>query len=316
MQTNPHLLNRQIQQVEEIPNSKLTFSVLQWNTLARCYTSSKHFPLLPREAIDFEVREKLLSQEIKSYNADVICLEEVDKTDLQFFKSLYSENEYSFSYAKKPHSKDGICILIKRPFELMEEEMIEHTNENKEKQNLVSQVVVAKQKKGDLEICLIVASCHLKAANFPQVRLNQAKQIIEVIEKKKQKYMELGYKKENMIVLVCGDFNDCHESESTQEFLQHKDLNLKSAFEDVEYTLFQKYGNREFTIKGVFDYVLHSDNLILTKKIGPPETQISEDGLLSLEFPSDHLSLFCELSLPETGETKKIESGFKMCSIF
>jgi len=304
MSTAQYLLNRQVQQVNESTSSKLTFSILQWNTLATCYTGQSHYPYLSKEVLAFNERSKLISQEIKSYNADVICLEEVDKNDLEFFKSLYSREEYSFSYIKKPHSKDGICIMIRKPFEVFDEEMIIHTKEEtKEKQNLVSQVVVAKQKKDDLEVCLIVTACHLKAANFPLVRLHQARQLIEVIENKKQKCMDLGYAKENIFIVVCGDFNTNPESEPVQEFLQHKDFNLKSVFDDFEYTLFQTYGDNVWTSKEVVDFVMHSDSLNVTKRSGPQDSsKVGEKGLLSSEFPSDHLSLFCELSLCEAVE--------------
>jgi len=299
MDSSLYLLNRQVRQMNEGTNSRLTFSVLQWNSLASCYTSDKHYPYAPKEILVFDERSKLIAQEIKSYNADVICLEEVDKNDLEFFKSLYSREEYSFSYIKKPHTKDGICIMIRKPFEVFDEEMIIHTKEEtNEKQNLVSQVVVAKQKKDDLEVCLIVTACHLKAADFPLVRLHQSRQLIEVIQQKKQKCMDLGYAQENIFVVVCGDFNANPQSECAQIFLQHKDLNLKSVFDDLEYTLFQTYGENAWTSKDVVDFVMHSDSLVVTKKNGPPDSsKVGEKGLFGAEFPSDHLTLFCELSL-------------------
>jgi len=311
METSSHLLGRQIQEISQVKDSKFLLRVLQWNCLARCYTSPKHFPTLSREIVEFDNRKDLISQEIKSYQADVICLEEVDKTDLKFFRGLYPEEEYSFSYAKKPHSRDGTCIMIKKTFEVIEEEIIEHTNEENQKDNLISQLVVAKHFDKGLQVCLIVATCHLKAdtwtSSCSHTRLRQAKQIVEAIEKKQKKCLEiLGQKKENIFVIVCGDFNDHPGTKPTEEFLKRRELGLKSAYHDTEYTLFQMYGFNEYTLKSVVDYVMYSDNLILTKKMNPTEPdRIGPDGLLAKEYPSDHLSLFCELAFPKEEESKK-----------
>jgi len=310
MEACPHLLNRQIQTVHDVTDPKFSLRVLQWNALARCYTSPKHYPLLSREIVEFDNRKDLISKEIKSYEADIICLEEVDKTDLKFFNSLYPET-YSFSHAKKPHSRDGTCIMIKKSFEIIEEAIIEHTNEEGQKDNLISQIVVAKHFDKEIQVCLIVVTCHLKAdtwtASCEHVRLRQAKQIIEAIEKKKQLCLELlGQKKENIFVIVCGDFNDNPGAKPTEEFLSHKELSLKSAYHDAEYTLFQMYGYNEYTLKSVVDYVMYSDNLVLTKKLSPPEEgKIGKDGLLDKEFPSDHLPLFCEFAFQGVQEESK-----------
>jgi len=73
--------------------------------------------------------------------------------------------------------------------------------------------------------------------------------------------------------------------------------NLTSVFHEEPFTLFQTYGDNLFTIKNTFDYVFHSENLWLVQKIGPPlKEKLRDDGLLSQEFPSDHLSLYCTLS--------------------
>lgn len=246
----------------------------------------------------------MISKEIISFDADVICLQEVDKRDLEFFKSILQS--HSFSYVKKPHSSDGTCILIRNTFELINVHDIIHTNPEQDnaKENLVSLVVEAKNKENNVHV--IVASTHLKADNFnapcTEKRMRQVKQIIEVMEQKKENYhRNPNNKKENLVLLVCGDFNDNKNSKVTQEFLQNKDFNLKSAFHDIEFTIFQSYGhteNSDYVTKNTIDYVMHSENLTVVNKISSPkEEMLRKDGLLSENFPSDHLSLFCTLSL-------------------
>jgi len=313
-----HLLNRQIKYIKRTQNSQLKFSVLQWNTLAKCYTSTKHFPTVAEEFLDFNYRKDFIQQEIKSFNADIICLQEVDVRDLEFFKSLYSEQEYSFSWIKKPHSKDGICIMIrKEKFEVVDTELIIHTKEDRiQQENLVSQVVVAKHTNQNCQAYVIVASCHFKAATLANpctdTRVRQASQIMEVMENKRQKCLnQLGAKEENVISLVCGDFNDSPNSAPVHEFLKNKEIGFKGAFDTEPYTLFQKYGSRDYIIKSVLDHVLYSKNLVLTKKISPPEEELVEEkGLVCENFPSDHLSLFAEFSLLENQNNFKTWNSF------
>src|SRR5688572_8647320 len=129
-------------------------------------------------------------------------------------------------------------MINKRTFEIIDTEIVEHYDPEKErKENLVSQINIAKHSNKNFEAYFIVAACHLKA-NTPQgtcsdTRARQANQLIEVIEKKKQKYLELnGNKKENICIIVCGDFNDFIHSECMQNFLTNKDFQLQSAFPD------------------------------------------------------------------------------------
>lgn len=294
------LLDRQLQEVAEVKDPQLGISVLTWNVLARNYSTSKHYPYLENEIKDMESRKPLLSEEITRFNPDVICLQEVDKKDTDFFSSIFKEGEYSFSYIKKPAVQDGNCIMIKKTFEVLETEIIEHIDPDKgTKGGLVSQVVVAKYARKDLPFYMIVATSHFKAdwqTSFSRIRLSQAKDILQVVEKKKEKCLELlGDNKSNLAVIVCGDFNEVPTGDAAQEFLNHKELALKNPFTDVPFTLYQTFG--DYLAKQSIDYLLHTENLKVTKKISHPEQEkLRKDGLLSLEYPSDHLSLYCELA--------------------
>lgn len=316
MEQSQHLLGRQVTEITRTANSKVNFSVLQWNVLAKCYASTETFPTVEPEYLDWDYRKNLIAQEIKNYNADVICLEEVDVRDLEFFKSLYPEDQYSFSYIKKPHSKDGICVMLrKEKFQVIDTDLITHLKEDGvQKENLVSQVVLAKYDNGGIDAYLILAACHLKAdspsADFTGTRLRQVRQIMDAVEKKRNHCLkELGANENNSITLVCGDFNEGPKEPAAQEFLKYKEIGLKSAFEDEPYTLFQTYGSSNYLIKSTVDHILYSKNLQLTKKIGAPaEGVVGENGLISKNFPSDHLSLFAEFSLVENQETPELSS--------
>src|SRR5688572_6742310 len=110
METKKLLFNREIKDIPHENTGKLKISVLQWNTLARCYSRAHYHPKLKPEIVSFDYRKNLIAEEIKTLNADLVCLEEVDETDLDFYKEVCNEETYSFRYAKKHFSKDGNCI--------------------------------------------------------------------------------------------------------------------------------------------------------------------------------------------------------------
>ena len=312
---NGFLLNRQVRSIADAQNAKLNFSVFQWNTLAKCLTSSKSFPHVPAEYLDFNYRKNLISQEIKKASADIICLEEVDDRDLEFFKSIYKEEEYSLSFAKKPQARDGIIIMMKKPmFEVIEIETIVHTKEDAtKKENLASHLVVAKHKSQDFEAYFIVAACHFKCGRSDEAiatRVRQASQIMEAIEKRRQNFIDsVGVSKDNIVTIVCGDLNDAPEQPSVAEFLKNKDTGFKGASFDDPFTLCQKYGPRDYVLKVVVDHIFYSKNTILTKKLSPAvEGAIGEQGLLGDTYPSDHLSLFAEFSFVENKPIKESNS--------
>jgi len=208
-------------------------------------------------------------------------------------------------------------MLRKGKFEVMDTELIVHTKEDGiQKENLVSQVVVAKHQNQNFQAYVVVGACHFKAATSAnrciETRVRQASQMMEVIEKKRQNLQnEFGATQDNIITLVCGDFNDSPGTLCVDEFLKNKEIGFKGAFDSELYTVFQKYGSRDYVIKFVVDHILYSKNLALTKKICPPADELVEEtGLVSDKFPSDHLSLFAEFSLLENQNSFKTWNSF------
>ena len=128
-------------------------------------------------------------------------------------------------------------------------------------------------------------------------RYRQSLEIIKVIKKKK----ELLECKQNakVGVIIAGDLNDLPSSSPLNNFLnKNNNLNLKSAFHDEPFTVYHKFPlifGLIFPFKGTIDYILHSTNLVVAKKlVSPRDEEVGNRGLLTEKFPSDHLNLFCE----------------------
>jgi len=86
-----NLFRRNLIEVNTLQQSRLNFNVFQWNTFGSNYSKPNKVPKVPAKYLDFNYRKNLLSQEIKNFNADLIFLQEVDFSDIPFFKSMGRE---------------------------------------------------------------------------------------------------------------------------------------------------------------------------------------------------------------------------------
>jgi mRNA deadenylase, exonuclease subunit and related nucleases len=131
-------------------------------------------------------------------------------------------------------------------------------------------------------------------------RERHANQVIESVKKKTQKYTQkLAGKNATIGKVICGDFNTKPNSSLIKIF--RKSLGLSTVFGDVKYTFwhyFPLFLGINAKYKRTVDYVLYSDNLEVIKKLeGPKDEVVGDKGLLSEQFPSDHLDLYCEFAI-------------------
>lgn len=70
-------------------DSNLGFRIISYNVLAEIYATQSQYPYCPPWALSFEYRRKLLMTELRRYDADIMCLQEVQAD--QFNTSLYHD---------------------------------------------------------------------------------------------------------------------------------------------------------------------------------------------------------------------------------
>jgi mRNA deadenylase, exonuclease subunit and related nucleases len=165
MQSLNNLLNRKILTISDPKYSKLKFTVLQWNALPRCYSNPTSYPRAQPEHVNFDYRKDMISQEIRSFDADLVCLEEIDTTDIDFFKSLFNTQKYHFLYEKKVYSNDAVVLAVNKKFEVIETERVVHlkSDDPNDFDNQVSLVAVLKYSEKNFNYYAIVSVVHVKA---------------------------------------------------------------------------------------------------------------------------------------------------------
>ncbi|KAI0788545.1 Endonuclease/exonuclease/phosphatase [Abortiporus biennis] len=101
----------------------LTVRVMSWNLLAQCLIRRALFPA--SDCLKAAQRENMLYREILSHNADVCCMQEVDRTEKLF--PVLEEAGYALNYATGPRKHHGCLIAYKKDiFEQIQERKIQY----------------------------------------------------------------------------------------------------------------------------------------------------------------------------------------------
>lgn len=104
---------------------------------------------------------------------------------------------------------------------------------------------------------------------------------------------------EGNAAVICGDFN-AEPTEPVYELFSKSSLNLGSAYayngEEPEYTSWKV--REEGEQRQTLDYIFYTKNNLQVNSVlkFPTGCEIGECRLPSLIYPSDHLSLVCDMS--------------------
>lgn len=98
---------------EERPTPRLRqigmFRVLTYNILAEIYATRQMYPYCPVWALSWSFRRELLHRELQTYNADIICMQEVQGDHYKkFFVPMMTELGYEGWYLKKTRESMGL----------------------------------------------------------------------------------------------------------------------------------------------------------------------------------------------------------------
>ena len=280
---------------------KLSFSLMQWNTLSYHLSDKKAFPYAQDENLKWENRLPLIKKYLEENKPDIICLEEIGNFE-QGFKSDIIDKltiKYDIAFGQRSSTTLGInlgCLIgvDKELFTLEKYESIALEDEEGKPggQNMVWALILDK-KSGNKFIVFVV---HLKAKEaFENIRIGQVEHLIKFIEKK-----FLG----KYPIFILGDFNAEPSYTCINNLLNNEKLNVKSLF-DLKKLDYSTIKLRDKMYKRIIDYILfvsknknNSDNELSIKYAERAKPYIDESiGLPNDKFPSDHLFLKAEVDL-------------------
>lgn len=219
-----------------------TFTVLSYNVLSDLYATSDMYSYCPPWALSWPYRRQNLLREIVGYQADILCLQEVQSDHFEeFFAPELEKHGYTAVYKKKTtevytgtaYAIDGCATFFRRDrFGLVKKYEVEF---NKAAQSLTEAVVPSAQKKAALSrllkdnVALIVvleakdtnhgidalapgkrqllcvANTHINAnPDLKDVKLWQVHTLLKGLEKIAASA--------DIPMLVCGDFNSIPSS--------------------------------------------------------------------------------------------------------
>lgn len=220
-------------------NAAASFSVLQWNTLADGLAQHGEFIEAPPQALCWSSRSSLLLQELQQANADIVCLQEVNRFD-DFFEPQLSQMEYQGLFLPKAASPcqqygfppDGCAIFFKRDrFKLMQQPKglcFQDGSQSPCNQGLLSATLVDRVSGRTL----LLVCTHFKAKEGQAnelIREHQAQQLLEFVS------LELaalcsgkgnGSNGSNggggaPHLIVCGDLNTTPDARACQALRSH-----------------------------------------------------------------------------------------------
>uniref|UniRef100_T1J5K1 2',5'-phosphodiesterase 12 n=1 Tax=Strigamia maritima TaxID=126957 RepID=T1J5K1_STRMM len=223
------------------PTNGSSFRVVTYNLLADAYANSDYsrttlFPTCPPYALAMDYRKQLLVKELMGYNADIICLQEVDfklfKNDLTLAFSTVNIEGHLASKAGGKVAEGLACFYNKDKFRCIRTEtvVLKHLVET---EGLFSDFLAALEENEQLKnrfmnrttvlqisilesliepgarVC--VANTHLYFhPNADHIRLLQSGVCLRYLEQIIAQEVTLGNNK--IGVIFCGDFNSTPES--------------------------------------------------------------------------------------------------------
>ncbi|XP_051774240.1 nocturnin isoform X1 [Ctenopharyngodon idella] len=324
LRNRPPRLHRDFVMTRPCSLQNAPLRIMQWNILAQALGEGKDsFVRCPMEALNWSERKYLILEEILTYRPDVLCLQEVDHY-FDTFQPVLASLGYQSSFCPKPcspcldvHNNNGPdgCALFfnRRRFQLL------HTTHLRLsammlKTNQVAIVATLRCRLTGRVFC--VAVTHLKArSGWEAFRSAQGAHLLQQLrditaqsypEMDQENRTRVGDGEEGIPLVVCGDFN-AEPSEEVYRRFMTSPLGLDSAYKCLseDGTTEPPYTSWKIRPSGescsTLDYIWYSERAFQVDAVLriPSEEQIGPDRLPSYNYPSDHLSLVCDLSFSQ-----------------
>ncbi|RHZ79076.1 hypothetical protein Glove_152g102 [Diversispora epigaea] len=254
-QVPPHPMERDwiMLETDTVGGERDSFTLLCYNILCEKYATTQLYGYTPSWALAWDYRKELIVGEVLSYNADIVCLQEVDTAQYEdYFKDAYHKHgDYDSVYWPKSRAKtmsdwekksvDGCATFFKASkFKLIDKHLIEFNQvalsrpDIKKTDDMFNRVItkdniaiVTLLENKENSTRIIIANCHIHwDPSYADVKLVQVAMLMDELDKLAHKWGALpnqsSYNYNNhpnkMSTIICGDFNSTPDS-GVYEFL-------------------------------------------------------------------------------------------------
>ncbi|KAM3612748.1 uncharacterized protein V6R79_013806 [Siganus canaliculatus] len=291
--------------------------IMQWNILAQALGEGKDgFIRCPLDALNWHERKYLILEEILTYRPDILCLQEVDHY-YDTFQPIMASLGYHGSFLAKPWSPcldveanngpDGCALFYRHSrFTLQATDHL-RLSAMMLPTNQVAIVQTLNCQETGQQLC--VAVTHLKArSGWERLRSAQGADLLQRLHNitSRTHNSQREAVSSSIPLVVCGDFN-AEPTEDVYRRFSSSTLGLNSAYKllssdrqtEPAYTTWKIRPSGESC--STLDYIWYSHNALCVECLLdiPTEEQIGPDRLPSYNYPSDHLSLLCDISFRE-----------------
>ncbi|XP_070819603.1 nocturnin isoform X2 [Chaetodon trifascialis] len=292
--------------------------IMQWNILAQALGEGKDgFIRCPLDALNWQERKYLILEEILTYRPDILCLQEVDHY-YDTFQPIMASLGYHSSFLAKPWSPcldveqnngpDGCALFYRHSRFSLQATAHLRLSAKMLPTNQVAIVQTLTCRVTGQQLC--VAVTHLKArSGWERLRSAQGADLLQSLRSITSRGGSSSQSKvapDNVPLIVCGDFN-AEPSEDVYRRFSSSPLGLNSAYKllssdgqtEPAYTTWKIRPSGESC--STLDYIWYTHDALSVECLLdiPTEEQIGPDRLPSYHYPSDHLSLLCDISFRE-----------------
>jgi nocturnin len=240
-------------------------TVVSWNVLADAYVRPEYYPYTGRTFLEPVARRRALVERLASLDADVLCLQEIERPLFDEATSALCEHDGRF--LRKHTRLDGCAIFVRRTLGPVAHHELVYSDGT-------GHVALAAIVSG-----LGIATTHLKwqpPETPPDTRLgrNELRELLAAWVRPEHAWV------------VCGDLNADADSPVLATAFEH---GLRDAYESLPDAYTCNSNGRRKRI----DFILHSASLRATPSPLPAITDVTP--LPSADEPSDHLAIGAKL---------------------
>ncbi|XP_027839642.2 protein angel homolog 2 isoform X2 [Aphis gossypii] len=303
------------------------FSLLSYNVLAQELLEKNAFlyDWSDVRVLEWNYRRQLLLNEIKRFNADIICFQEVQESHLSWFFKKLSDLGYNGVYKKRTHvHSDGCAIYYKNDkFTLKEKVTVEYNQPgvNVLDRDNVGIVLRLSPRQYDEENIIVSTTHILYNKKRHDIKLAQVHLLLAEIERVSYKGVGDRNIPEYYPIILTGDFN-LEPNTAVYDFLINGALYYSNLQKPTLWSQNNQSGRSDMGNElipkslGITEYSQHSDILELRKK-NNNKRQIN-DGLYSKLYHSERKNdQLLSSSLPEfKSGTGNVYHNLKFSSVY